>query len=339
MLRGYRLAIIALGLTLFAGGMGLQAQPVPQEKPVTIKSEPVTEAQQADPAPSTDYSASDYSQLIERITSELVGIKGAIRDLQAEENAADRAADKEGKKRDLDAQEAMAFWAKWMFWATVCTVIVGIGGIVYVRLALLETRRLGQTEIRAYLTITDMTVQIDDLQPPAKMFAPSFKFKVRNTGNSPARNIRYYIRGAYLYRGCKGEVRGSTDFRKNSATFDVAPNVAIPREHTSLLLLLNNADRAALDSGTLRMAITAYVSFLDVFDKEHTADFNFFAELGPLALEGGVEARVTGDTAEHMARLFSDSHRTAQTQERKRRGLRLPGGEDDNPETNNGGTD
>ena len=34
MLRGYRLAIIALGLTLFVGAAGLEAQPLPQEKPI-----------------------------------------------------------------------------------------------------------------------------------------------------------------------------------------------------------------------------------------------------------------------------------------------------------------
>jgi len=78
-------------------------------------------------------------------------INAALRELVSEERAAQSKEPSQTDKSDLEAQQAMAVWAQAMFWATLATVFVAIVGVIYVRRTLLESRRIGQSEVRAYL--------------------------------------------------------------------------------------------------------------------------------------------------------------------------------------------
>lgn len=95
---------------------------------------------------------------------------------------ADTSKNEERELRDLKAQESMAFWAAAMFWATIGTVVVAGIGLIYIRKTLLETRRIGQAETRAYLSIKS-----------GKYDAAGgwlwLEVEIENFGNSPARNV------------------------------------------------------------------------------------------------------------------------------------------------------
>lgn len=88
-------------------------------------------------------------------------------------------------QRDLAAQRSMALWAAAMFWATFGTVVVAAIGIYYVRNTLLESRRIGQAQVRAYLADDGFNVSwanADDGRPTVENIEAIWK----NTGLSPA---------------------------------------------------------------------------------------------------------------------------------------------------------
>jgi hypothetical protein len=92
-------------------------------------------------------------------------------------------------QHDLAAQRSMALWAAAMFWATVSTVVVAAIGIYYVRNTLMETRRIGQAQVRAYLADDGFNVgwaKADDGRPIVDNIEAIWK----NTGLSPALSCR-----------------------------------------------------------------------------------------------------------------------------------------------------
>lgn len=92
--------------------------------------------------------------------------------------------------QDLNAQREMADWAEGMLWATLFVGISTIGitalGVVYVRETLWETRRIGKSQVRAYVVLADYYIE-GSLQPP------KFVLEFKNTGQSPARDVRARI--------------------------------------------------------------------------------------------------------------------------------------------------
>lgn len=187
MSRGYRLAIIALGLTLFAyQGHSQEAEET------ALESQPVAEERQSDGASCANDGAEDYSQLAERIAGELVGIKAAIRDLVAEIGAPESAEEKQRGDRDLQAQEDMAYWAKWMFLATLGTIVIAGVGIYYVRKTLMESRRIGQAQVRAYIGIKSA-----DIYFTSELAIPIVEITAVNTGQSPTTEFSWALELQY----------------------------------------------------------------------------------------------------------------------------------------------
>lgn len=95
---------------------------------------------------------------------------------------------------DLRAQEAMAKWAKLMTWVTGLGSLIGLAGLGFLYWTILENRKIGQAEVRAYLTIKVTAERTMGGKARAT-------FKVTNSGNSPARAVTF---GAGHFSGNTG---------------------------------------------------------------------------------------------------------------------------------------
>jgi len=259
MFRSYWLAAIAFGLTLLAPQVHSQ-----EAKQPTLESQPIAKEGQSDGASGADDNAEDYSQLIERIVGELVGIERAIRDLEAEIGAPEGEEEKQRKDRDLKAQEDMVHWAMAMFWATVVTVVVAGFGIHYVRKTLIETRRLGKIQMRAYLSCEGGKFWLKE-----KMIV--FEIYLTNRGQSPLFNGKFS--GTLTFFGDKG---GSRTHERLVGGFG-----SITAGGTGTCMIVTtytDVDEGELEgqrSGVLRFHIIhARIKWKDVFGDDHSIDLS-----------------------------------------------------------------
>jgi hypothetical protein len=136
------------------------------------------------------------------LTTALNDIESAIRDLIEEEDKIAIDAQESREKRGLNAQEAMAEWAKLMFFATFSTVLLTFVALVYIRWTLIETknavraadktvlatREIGQKQVRAYLSVSDVKMEWGN----ENRTLTRISFIVENTGSSPARDVSTY---------------------------------------------------------------------------------------------------------------------------------------------------
>ena len=101
-------------------------------------------------------------------------------------------------EQDLNAQQEMADWTESMLWASMAALFLTLIGIYYVRNTLLETRRIGEAQARAYLSPVE---EIEVVQPSLGEFFGA-EIVVGNTGASPA----YGVEGWYGIRVLKSAV-------------------------------------------------------------------------------------------------------------------------------------
>ncbi|MBX3492031.1 MAG: hypothetical protein KF899_03670 [Parvibaculum sp.] len=220
--RSYRLAIIALGLTLFA----FQGHSQEAEEP-TLESQPIAEEGQPESAPEGEEIATPEQQDSLPLVPAIQGVETAIRDLVAAQNQEEDPAHIQRQKDDLDAQERMALWAKWMFFAAVGSVfLTGLGVLLIWRTlyhtkravaqaaiasdaamkavaearksnritvaSAKESRRIGHTQTRAYVSVSECFIRfLPDGLPP------NFNIDFKNTGQSPAYDLRGRMGWAY----------------------------------------------------------------------------------------------------------------------------------------------
>ena len=208
-------------------------------------------------------------------------------------------------QHDLAAQRSMALWAAAMFWATLATVVVGAIGIYYVRNTLLEARRIGQAETRAYLVLCS---------PEIFHATSTFAFRpiIRNTGSSPARNVALVVEliakptpnaspqaVTFCRRIAIGDIGGGETYEMgNGSYFDVGS--------TDELFRTSGAKEA--------FARQAYVSafYHDVFDQFH----HDIAEFVIVWNDGPDDTRVK-PTSMNRVRLAPDAIREQKKQKHK----------------------
>ncbi|MBX3496655.1 MAG: hypothetical protein KF769_10470 [Parvibaculum sp.] len=135
MSRGYRLAIIAFGLTLFAfQGHSQEAEETAR------KSQPVTEVGQAERTSTSEEIAGPDQENTRSPVPAIRGVETAIRDLVAAQSQEEDPDHIQRQKDDLDAQKRMALWAKWMFFAALGSVFLTGLGVLLIWRTLLYTR-------------------------------------------------------------------------------------------------------------------------------------------------------------------------------------------------------
>lgn len=104
-------------------------------------------------------------------------------------------------RQDLRAQETMARATNAIVWLTGISIVLGAIGAAAIIWTLIETRvlaestrEIGESQVRAYLTIQSCSIRYD-----AKNNAIGFSFDIKNTGNSPAINPRLKIIAQFIY--------------------------------------------------------------------------------------------------------------------------------------------
>jgi hypothetical protein len=84
--------------------------------------------------------------------------------------------------RDADEQAAAI---EWQFRMSALTLAAAVLAVIFARGSVTETRRIGEAQTRAYLSIDEFIIRIDDLGRIV------ITFSVRNSGTSPARDVRW----------------------------------------------------------------------------------------------------------------------------------------------------
>ena len=143
---GNRLRYVTLGgcLAAFLWANASLAQEPQDVAPTTLKGQPVPEGGQNTSKGGATDQGHEKEPTPEKLSPSLDKIEAAIRDLIAQERAAQGQGPKDEEIRDLKAQEGMALWAKAMFWATVAAVILTFAGIVLIWRTLIHTRHAAE---------------------------------------------------------------------------------------------------------------------------------------------------------------------------------------------------
>ena len=127
--------IFAVGLI---AGSSLSAQEPPK---TALEGQPETQSGENEGATGgEDQRPPEQAQPID-ISPALKGIESAIRELEPDEDDFERQERNDRERRDLEAQENMAFWAKAMTWATVATVLLTLAALIAIIRTLHHTKR------------------------------------------------------------------------------------------------------------------------------------------------------------------------------------------------------
>ncbi|RVD30185.1 hypothetical protein [Mesorhizobium sp. M4B.F.Ca.ET.017.02.2.1] len=94
---------------------------------------------------------------------------------------------------DAEAQQDMAYWADWTFKATASGVALSFVGVIFLLWSLMQTRQaistdreVGHSQVRAYVSALP-----SDVMEFGEGLIPSFQFSLKNSGASPAYNLRH----------------------------------------------------------------------------------------------------------------------------------------------------
>lgn len=210
-------------------------------------------------------------------------IESAIRDLKADVNDSEKKQEKEQRRRDLEAQEGMVLWAKWMFYATFATVIITFFALIAIVRTLHHTKRAADAADGMLNEAKDTTQAARDQLRLADALsrienAPYFNFVrgvyrpvngvpkamiiLKNEGASPAK-IAWVKSASFYWTNNEGE----------ELEFPISPHdlgSAPPSAETEIIL---QADpRAAgfhpvdMNVGLERTSIDLMISWTDAFE-------------------------------------------------------------------------
>lgn len=105
---------------------------------------------------------------------------------------------------DLNAQRQMADWAEGMLWATIAMFIVTSIGVGFVWWTLVVTRRLGESEARAYIWTTGAEISIT--LPIGGEPKCDIKLMIQNTGKTPAQIAQFSCSVGIVAKEYKGKL-------------------------------------------------------------------------------------------------------------------------------------
>ncbi|WP_206018372.1 hypothetical protein [Roseovarius nitratireducens] len=263
--------IAALGL-IFSVSLGYAQE---------IGSQPASEnqpRQEKRTANSQGGSEGEYYDTID-LTPALEGIEAAIRDLIAEEDKIEAKRREDNEQRDLNAQEQMAKWAKWMTLVTIGGVIATVVGLflIYRTLqytrkaaddtgkmlveakrsaeaaeeAVAATRDIGEKQVRAYLHIKDVSVFVSR----GLERGLGVEITVANAGQSPCIDCEAVIHFTMAKQG--------------SAVIHIPiPDIAANSEKTGKVRAQSVSETSDWDGDAVRITAIGKVFGYDVFNNE-----------------------------------------------------------------------
>lgn len=97
----------------------------------------------------------------------------------------------------VDAARDSANWARRAFWAGIVSLLLLLFTLWQTRRAIIETRRIGQEQTRAYVSVNAVEVEIGE-DPDFGLKAPRPTLTFSNAGATPACNISYYCGASHI---------------------------------------------------------------------------------------------------------------------------------------------
>ncbi len=163
------------------------------------------------------YEAEKESALSACVYTETTAFRECV--VKATETAQDQAE----TRQDLYAQQDMSRWAFWMMIISGLTFLVTGLGIVWIKETLVETRRavnsaddavevtreVGRAQTRAYLSVHKASYFRNG--KPGKEGHNYVRLTIKNSGNSPARNVKVRATGISIEGNVDGVVKTPTD--------------------------------------------------------------------------------------------------------------------------------
>jgi hypothetical protein len=184
---------------------------------------------------------------------------------------------------DAEAQQDMAFWAKYTFWITVVGLFLSFVGLIALFISLRQTRQtisndreVGHAQVRAYLSIEPQISGDIEVGKIAKC-----TIKITNTGQSPAYDV-IYLAGSFvdehpwqerdidIFTPVPGQIKPGTS---------VAAGSYIEAEANTPSELTPDEVRSIMNEGDRRLYMACIVFYNDVFKKvRHKTRFCGFLE-------------------------------------------------------------
>lgn len=278
-----------------------------QERPAETQEQPKTETKPLDLTPLQDR--------IESVTRAIESLK----------DNPDAAAEKERGDSDLRAQWEMAKWAKWLFGTTVATIILTMAGLFLIwrtlvhtkhaavaakemveeakrttkaaEDAVVETRRIGEAQVRAHLSIEN-----PGIAARTETNCLQVSFVVRNYGNTVAKDFCFTCLVTLRRVPLPGEPPRPPYVRHNAPQYPNFPGMdgrrisAQGTDSISHLLTdfpFTEEEIEFLREGSLWVDIGIATRFRDVFDIE-ISDIQHYHRLGGVPLDTRVEIKPFG---------------------------------------------
>ena len=266
-----------------------QTEPVPKTNQVTDQGKPESAPGGASDASRKQEQPPDYSRALQQIES-------AIRDLVAKEDKQEGQRQEEREVADLEAQQHMALWAMLMFFASTASVVVTVVGVVLIWRTLHHTRRaadyakdmvdesssppkplrppspnrrIGEAQVRAYLTVSDVTMIIEGT-------IPVIECSISNSGNSPAFEIQVRVGAASSFDGDPGINNLSSWTEILAGTLPQGDTLPGQRIHVGTFQF-SDEDMTMMQTERARFMARVVVTYDDVFRLRQEAAFDFFA--------------------------------------------------------------
>lgn len=180
---------------------------------------------------------------------------------------------------DLAAQQSMAESTRGMHWAAWATVaFTGIGAFLIWQTLLAtqdtvaETRRIGEAQTRAYLSISKVKFEIIDQINPAA----SIRFRVSNTGNSPGKDIFIRLSFSISEKRSDGEnlLPSALPYTLNPPKIRAIPDIPSGSHELRKFIFpeVDVADLVGSIAGrqSLTVMVEIAIEYTDVFEHEHS---------------------------------------------------------------------
>lgn len=317
-----RVILVVLFMGLFAN------QVVAQNEQPILKSEPVTESRQDQSAAAGQDRAGPKYETASDIAPLLQGIEAAIRDSITHEDKAERKRQQEHEIRDLNAQEDMALWAKRMTWATGASLLLTFSGLVLIgftlrhtrraadyakemvleagkttiaaEAAVSETRRIGEAQVRAYVSCVDGSFVLRDKHLICDI-------RAKNFGASPTKGVHVRAR-AHRVIG-DGATKNMFSAWRGTWMFGIQPTLY----DRTVIIFEDNQDTAeifAQSRSDKKVSIEVELSWRDVFDKDQDI-VQYLSGFGKAAVDGDGATICAGDLKPIGSRAGGDTSQKA----------------------------
>ncbi len=175
--------------------------------------------------------------------------------------------EKDREQRDLEAQQEMACWAQWMFYATAFGALVAVFGTALLLATVRQARTSAEQQLRAYVMVESINVTWPGkglLRPPSGR-GPSPEYfvasvKVKNSGATPARKMTAHI-------DCDSFAETTADRPQEHGVRVIGPGhddtFEFRQEVVDDVRFLKAVD--ALISGAMTFCVSGTISYEDAF--------------------------------------------------------------------------